>query len=127
MLQEELESYDQLQVWQLAHRLVLDVYTATSTFPQEEKYGLTSQMRRAGVSIPANIAEGFKRRGMKDKIHFYNIAQSSLSELSYYLVLARDLRYSDDLEGMTKKARSVSRMLTALSKSIRTAHAGRRT
>ena len=69
------------------------MYKFTSTLPNEEKYGLVSQMRRAAVSIPANIAEGFKRRGQNDKAHFYNIAQGSLEELRYYFILVNDLGY----------------------------------
>ena len=69
---------------------MLEIYKITKDFPKDEKFGLVSQMRRASVSIPANIEEGFKRRGIKDKINFYNISQSSLTELQNYLILVRD-------------------------------------
>ena len=82
-----------LQVWQKAHAWVLDVYRISGRFPREEMFGLTSQLRRAAVSVPANIAEGFKKRGKADKARFYNISQGSL-EGRYYLILARDLRYA---------------------------------
>ncbi len=88
-----ITSFEQLNVWKLAHELTLDVYNRTRVFPNEEKYGLTSQMRRSAVSVPANIAEGFKKRGSKDKARFYNIAQGSLEELRYYFILCRDLGY----------------------------------
>ncbi len=67
-----IERFEQLEVWQFAHAVVLAVYRLTSAFPDHERFGLTSQMRRAAVSVPANIAEAFKRRGPRDKIHFYN-------------------------------------------------------
>jgi four helix bundle protein len=74
---------------------VLSVYAITSNFPRVETYGLTAQMRRAAVSIPANIAEGFRRRGRADKARFMNLAQGSLEECRYYLILAQDLGYGD--------------------------------
>ena len=83
---EKICTFMQLKVWQDSHALVLDVYKFTASLPAEERYGLVSQMRRAAVSIPANIAEGFKRTGQKDKAHFYNIAQGSLEELRYYFI-----------------------------------------
>jgi four helix bundle protein len=86
-----IENFEQLDVWQVAHRLVLQVYRITSTIPSDQRYDLISQMQRAGVSIPANIAEGFKRRGRPDKVHFYNMAQGSLEEVRYYFILCRDL------------------------------------
>ena len=84
-----IERFEQLEVWQIAHKIVLDVYKGTTHLPPEEKFGLVSQVRRAAVSVPGNIAEGFKRRGEADKKHFYNIAQSSLEELRYYTILTR--------------------------------------
>lgn len=99
---EELEggrrparSFQDLIVWQKAHALVLDVYRATKTFPREELYGLTSQFRRAAVSIPANIAEGFRKQSKTDKARFLNIAEGSLEECRYYLILSHDLGYFD--------------------------------
>ena len=86
------KSFQNLIVWQKAHEWVLNIYAFTKTFPKEELFGLTSQLRRAAVSIPANIAEGFKRRSYSDKARFYNIAQSSLEECRYYLILTNDLK-----------------------------------
>jgi four helix bundle protein len=90
----EIRKFQQLNVWQEGHELVLAIYEITRGFPSEERFGLVSQMRRAAVSIPANIAEGFKRRGIRDKIRFYNIAEGSLEETKYFLILAKDLNGS---------------------------------
>ena len=87
--------FQDLIVWQKAHQFVLAVYKITNAFPGSEIYGLTSQLRRAAVSIPANIAEGFTKTGRADKARFLNIAQASLEESRYYLLLAHDLTYSD--------------------------------
>ena len=114
-----IERFEQLEVWQEAHRMVLDVYRTSKGFPAEEKFGLVSQMRRAAVSVPANIAEGFKRRGLKDKAHFYNIAQGSLEEVRYYFILCRDLSYAVPFEVLVDRADRVGRMLTGLINSLR--------
>ncbi len=95
---EPSKTFTELIVWQKAHALVLRIYTFTKTFPVHEQYGLVSQYRRAAVSIPANIAEGFKRRTKPDKARFLNIAQASLEEARYYAILARDLSYGEDSE-----------------------------
>ena len=86
-----ITQFQQLDAWKEAHKLVLMVYRVTQSYPAEERYGLTSQMRRAAVSIPANIAEGFKRRGIKDKIRFYNTSEGSLEEVKYFTILSNDL------------------------------------
>jgi four helix bundle protein len=114
-----IERFEQLEVWQAAHRLVLDVYRITISLPPDQRYGLISQMQRAAVSVPANIAEGFKRRSRPDKVHFYNIAQGSLEELRYYFMLCRDLGYNLEYELMARQAEQVGRMLTGLIKSVR--------
>lgn len=90
-----IKSFTELIVWQKAHQLVLDIYKVTQEFPREEIYGLTSQIRRASVSIAANIAEGFGKRGRLDKARFMNISQGSLEEVKYYLILANDLKFTD--------------------------------
>jgi four helix bundle protein len=77
-----MSHFRQLETWQEAHKLVLMVYQATNDFPYEERFGPVAQMRRAAISIPANIAEGFKRRGIQDKIRFYNVSEGSLEELT---------------------------------------------
>ena len=84
-------TFEELIVWQKAHAFVLSVYRLTCGFPREEKFGLTSQLRRAAVSVPGNIAEGFKRRGRTDKARLMNVAEGSLEEARYYLRLAGDL------------------------------------
>jgi four helix bundle protein len=114
-----IEQFEQLEVWQVAHKIVLDVYKATMHLPSEEKYGLVSQMRGASVSVPGNIAEGFKRRGAADKKHFYNIAQSSLEELRYYLVLCRDLGFHVEQDHLPERIDQAGRMLTGLIRSVR--------
>jgi len=81
--------FRQLEAWRESHKLVLMVYQVTKGFPGDERFGLVSQMRRATVSIPANIAEGFKRRGIQDKIRFYNISEGSLEELKYFFILSK--------------------------------------
>lgn len=100
-----------LIVWQRAHRFVLGVYVLTKSFPREELYGLTSQLKRAAVSIPANIAEGFKKRGRHDTARFMNIAQGSLEECRYYLILAQDLGFGET-EQLMEQLEEVSRLLT---------------
>ena len=87
------KTFKDLVVWQKAHQFVLAVYKLTARFPKIEIYCLTTQMRRAAISIPSNIAEGFKRRGVSDKTRFLNIAQSSLEECRYYLLFIADLGY----------------------------------
>lgn len=87
-------SFEDLMVWQKAHNFVLCVYRVTTSFPKEELFGLTSQFRRAAVSIAANIAEGYKKKGVKDKLRFYNTSQGSLEECKYYLILSQDLNYA---------------------------------
>lgn len=114
-----IERFEQLEVWQWAHRLVLNVYKTTQGLPRDQRFGLTAQMQRAAVSVPANIAEGFKRRGRADKIHFYNFAQGSLEELRYYFILCRDLEYIVDYESLADQAERVGRMLTGLINSVR--------
>src|SRR5882757_8208865 len=88
-------SFEDLIVWQKAHAWVLAIYRFTDGFPAKEIYSLTSQFRRAAVSVPANIAEGFKKTGVADKKRFMNIAQGSLEESRYYLILSRDLGYGE--------------------------------
>lgn len=85
--------FEDLVVWQKSHALTLRVYKLTRSFPKEELFGLTSQMRRASVSVASNIAEGFSKRGRADKARIMNISQASLEELRYYFILSNDLGY----------------------------------
>ena len=89
----ETRLYQKLIVWQEAHKLCLQIYKITITFPSSEKFGLVSQMRRSGYSIPTNLAEGNSRHSKKDKSHFVEIAIGSLEELHYQCTLSRDLGY----------------------------------
>jgi len=113
------QSFRDLLVWRKAHEFVLAVYAFTAGFPKHETYGLAAQMRRAAVSIPANIAEGFRRRGRVDKARFMNIAEGSLEECRYYLILAQDLGYGDTAN-LASALDEVSRMLTAYAAAILT-------
>jgi four helix bundle protein len=115
----QVENFQGLDVWQRSHQLALAVYRVTKGFPGDERYGLISQMRRAAVSVPANIAEGFKRQGKADKIRFYNTSETSLEEVKYYFILSRDLGYIADMEQLMADAETVSRMLYRLIESIR--------
>ena len=112
-----------LKVWEKAHQLTLDIYRMTATFPQEELYGLTSQIRRASSSIPANIAEGCGRGGNAELKQFLNIALGSASELEYHLLLAHDLNYlsTADYERLADNTIEVKKMLTALITKIKNA------
>ena len=109
--------FEDLLVWQKAHQFVLATYRLTRTVPRSETYGLPSQWRRTAVSIAANIAEGFKKRGKADKLRFYNIAQGSVEESRYYLILTKDLEYGDVSEvGLLLE--EVSKLLEAYSRAV---------
>jgi four helix bundle protein len=117
-MMEPAKSFRDLIVWQKAHQLVLAVYRYSDNFPGKEMYCLIPQLRRAAISVPANIAEGFKKKSKPDKVRYMNISQGSLEEVRYYLILAADLGYgnsdklSDDLD-------IVSKMLEGYMSSIR--------
>ena len=115
-------TFQDLFVWRKAHEFVLGVYEFTAGFPKQEMYGLCSQMRRAAVSVPANIAEGFRKRGRPDKARFMNTAEGSLEECRYYLILARDLNYGNT-EELLALLEEVSRLLNAYTKAIQSAGA----
>ena len=118
MAKEKAKRFTDLTVWKKAHSFVLSVYHLSADFPKSEIYGLTSQLRRASVSIPANIAEGFKRRSSAEKGRFMNIAQGSLEECRYYLILTNDLEYANT-EDLLLQLDEVGRILLAYSKAIR--------
>jgi four helix bundle protein len=111
------KTFRDLVVWQKAHQFVLVIYELTSRFPKSETYGLRLQMRKAAVSIPANIAEGFRRRGKADKVRFLNTAESSLEESRYYLILSEDLGYGETGE-ILNSLEEVSRLLHSYSQAI---------
>jgi len=104
------KTFEDLKVWQKAHQLVIKIYRLSKGFPRDEMFGLTSQLRRAAVSVPANVAEGFKRVTVPDKLRFFNIAQASLEEVRYYLILVHDLEYGNTSR-LRKDLEEVSRML----------------
>lgn len=116
-MREPAKTFEDLLVWQKAHRFVLAVYALTQSFPRAEVYGLSSQFRRAAVSVAANIAEGFKKRGKADKLRFLNMAQGSLEETRYHLILVRDLDYGDVSE-RSVSLDEVSKLLEAYSQAI---------
>lgn len=118
-MENKSKSFKDLIMWKKAHQFVLDIYKYTGLFPNEEKYCLIQQLRRSSISIPANIAEGFKKRGKLDKIRFYNIAQGSLEESRYYLILANDLKYGDSLR-LLQSLEEISKLITRYTKSILT-------
>ena len=112
------KNFRELVIWQKSHEFVLRIYRATRQFPEDEKYGLTRQMRRAAISIPANIAEGFVKRGVADKLRYLNIAQGSLEESRYYLILARDLGFAD-LSALEEALDECSRILEGYANAMR--------
>lgn len=117
MQRNTAKTFKDLIVWQKAHQVVLAIYHLTAGFPKSELHGLTQQLRRAGVSIPANIAEGFKKRTKADKARFMNIAQGSLEECRYYLILVADLGYAET-NSLTGQIEEVSKLLESYSKAI---------
>jgi len=112
------KEFRDLIVWQKAHGLVLFIYTLSRKFPGFELYGVTSQIRRAAASVPANIAEGFKKRTVADKMRYLSISQSSLEECRYFLILIADLGYADTKDAMNR-LEEVSRILEAYMKGTR--------
>ncbi len=96
-MEPKSQSFRDVTVWQKAHAFTLAVYRISEAFPKHELFGLTSQLRRAAASIPANFVEGFRKRTTPDKLKFYNIAQGSADECLYHLILAHDLNYADTL------------------------------
>ena len=119
-MSDRLESVEQLDVFKMAHRLVLEVYRKTSLFPKEEIYGLTSQMRRASSSVPMNICEGASRLTKAEYRHFVGIARGSVGEISYQLMLAKDLGYLKEEEFIQLRRNyvRVGKMLTKLCQSL---------
>ena len=117
-----MKDFRRLKVWHKAHTLVLDVYRRSAGFPSEERFGLTSQLRRAGVSIPANIAEGCGRRTDADFARFLDYAMGSASEVEYHLLLARDLGFleTDAHDQLHTQTTEIKRMLASLLGKVRT-------
>jgi len=111
-----MQRYRDLKVWQRSHALVLQLYRLTTSFPAEERFGIVSQLRRAAVSVPTNIAEGSKRKSKADFAHFLNVAEGSLAETEYLVQLAGDLGYvaDDTVKPMLAEIDEVARMLYTL-------------
>lgn len=120
----KIESFTDLNAWKEAHKFVLMIYKLTKLFPKEEMFGLTSQIRRAAVSIVSNIAEGFSRRSYADKGQFYAIALGSLTEVQSQILVARDLDYlsKEDFNKVANQTVIVSKLLNGLIKSSRVIH-----
>ena len=112
------KSFEDVEIWKKSHQFVLGVYRLSDNFPKQEIYWLTSQLRRAAISIPANFAEGFRKTSKPDKLRFYGISLSSLEECRYYLRLAKDLDYANS-DSLRKDLEEISRMLTAYMSKIR--------
>lgn len=113
------KSFKDLLVWQKAHNLVKSIYGLSEAFPRKEMYSLTSQLRRAAVSVPANIAEGFGRISIKEKVRFLDISRGSLEECRYYLILAEDMKYcnvNDVMDELEETAKLLSSSIKTLSK-----------
>ena len=115
---EKTTTFEDLIVWKKAHQFVLMIYSLTKKLPKEEQFGLVSQFRRAAVSIPSNIAEGYKKIGKKDKLRFFNIAQGSIEECRYYLILVKDLGYVENTITEREALIEVSKLLNAYCKSL---------
>lgn len=115
-----MEYFWKLKVVQYAHQLTKEIYKSTEKFPDSEKFGLVSQMRRAAISIVANIVEATKRKSIKEKKNFHNIANGSLEELKYYLVLTVELKYLGLTKGkeLNELCRKIGAMITGLNKSL---------
>jgi len=119
---KKIKSFTDLNTWKESHKLVLDIYKETRCFPKEETFGLTSQIRRAVVSITSNIAEGFSRNSYKEKVQFYCVALGSLTEVQNQLLIARDIGYLSQgaFSSLAQKTVIASKLLTGLIKSSKT-------
>ena len=117
---EKTKSFMDLIMWRKAHDFVLESYKITENYPKKELYGLISQLRRAAISIPANIAEGYRRKGKAEKLRFFNISQGSLEECRYYLILSKDLKYINDQQFLllTEKMEEASKSLNSYCKKL---------
>jgi four helix bundle protein len=119
-----LKNYTELKVWQKAYQLCLEIYKITKDFPREERYGLTAQIRRAAVSIPSNIAEGYGRRTLGEYIRSLTIAYGSICELETQVLLSNDLTYikEENFDKLQRNIKEIERMLKALIRSLENRH-----
>lgn len=118
-----MQHFSKLRVWRQAHEWVLSIYRLTRRFPAEERYGLTAQLRRAATSVPGNLAEGSRRRTVPDYGKFVNIAEGSLAECEYFLMLACDLGYADTTQHLST-AREIAKMLYGLRDALSSSQRG---
>jgi len=116
-METDAPGFESLLVWQKSHEFVLKIYEMTQHFPDSKKFGLISQLRRASVSIPANIAEGYGKRSSANKARFYNIAQGSMNECHNYLRLAKDLGYAQTKK-LTEQLNEIGRMLNSYTRKV---------
>jgi len=116
-----MQDFRKLKVWEKAHALTLGVYRDTRNFPSDERFGLTSQLRRSCASVPANLAEGCARSGDTDFTRFVNVAAGSASETDYHLLLARDLGYLDEevYKPLFEQVSEIKRMLNSFERTLR--------
>ena len=110
--------YKELDVWRLSMDLVVDLYRLTATFPDAEKFGLTSQIRRAAVSVPANIAEGYGRRTPRSYSQYLRIAKGSLNELETLLIVSHEIGFIDDIESLVDRTAKIGSMLSNLTTKV---------
>ncbi len=115
-----MQRFTDLRVWQRSHALVKAIYRLTEDFPAHERFGITSQLRRAASAVPTNIAEGAKRQRRFDFARFLNIAEGSIAETEYLLLLASELGYTEDTGTMRRECEELSRMLCALREQVQT-------
>lgn len=120
-VKKTIKVFRDLKAWQTGHEIVLDVYRITQRFPKEEMFGLSSQMKRCGVSITSNIAEGFSRASIKDKTHFYIMAQGSVTELQNQIIVAKDVGFISEevYNSLYEKTITLHKILNGLIKSTR--------
>lgn len=121
---ERIQSFEQMKVWQEAHALVLRIFEVTAHIPSDHQEGFAALMEKTAIEVPKAVAEGFKRRGSRNKAHYYNLAQSSLEALRYMLILGRDLKFLPDFDDLWTRADQVSRMLDGLVRSMTRSNRG---
>lgn len=120
----KVESFEQLEVWQKAHAMALDVYKLTGALPEEEEFGLILRMRKAACDVPSNIANGFERRQLIAKLGLYREARAAVEELRYYFILCRDLGYPIEFEKFSQGGEQLARMVGGLVGSIARVESG---
>lgn len=119
---KDVQSFTDLLTWQESHKFVVSIYKITKKYPDDERFGLVSQMRRAAVSITSNIAEGFGRHSFKEKLHFYYYSSGSLTELKNQLTISRDIQYinTDEMTNLSEMANNAHRLLNGLIRKTKT-------